>query len=172
MLFRFKYIPPPEPLVTIVVRTINRTLIGPGEFYIFMDEYSDVRYLDFSDVLVLILRILPIQDFLQFSMSVFNINGKIKPSLYQLGSPERGTGVWGKEVNRGILAYVEEIRVNSKYQRQGVGRWAIENVLNCDALAVRISLNFSFILSDTLEALSLFFSLGHCSQYPFTFCRA
>jgi len=54
---------------------------------------------------------LPIQDFLQFSTAVFNKHGHIKPSLYQSPSPERGTGVWGPEINHGTLAYIDEIRV-------------------------------------------------------------
>ena len=40
---KFEYTPPPEPLVKIIVRTIQRKLIPPGSFYIYMDEYSDVR---------------------------------------------------------------------------------------------------------------------------------
>lgn len=78
-------------------------------------------------------------------MSVFNKNGRIKSSLFRHGSEERGTGVWGKEINHGILAYIEEIRVFPKYQRQGVGSWAIDNVLKCDALAVRIFFILLFI---------------------------
>lgn len=79
---------------------------------------------------------LTLQDFLQFSMGVFNKNGRIKPSLYKARSLDRGTGVWGSEINHGILAYIEKIHVNSRYQRKGLGRWAIENLLNSDALAV------------------------------------
>ena len=107
-----------------------------------MDEYSNVS----SRILQIfrILPILPIQDFLQFAMTVFNKAGKIKPSLYQPGSLQRGTGVWGKEINHGTLAYVEEIRVNSKHQRKGVGRWAIENMLSSDSLRVRIFLTSLF----------------------------
>jgi hypothetical protein len=68
-------------------------------------------------------------------MAVFTSNGFIKSSLRQ-GSPDRGTGVWGSEINRGTLAYIEKFKVNSKYQRQGVGRWAIESLLTNDALLV------------------------------------
>jgi len=72
-------------------------------------------------------------------MAVFDSSGRIKPMLYQPKSPERGTGVWGPEINRGTLAYIEEIFVNPRYQRQGVGRWAIEKLLKSDVLAVCIS---------------------------------
>lgn len=69
-------------------------------------------------------------------MGVFNRNGRIKPSLYKPESLERGTGVWGSEINHGILAYIEVMRVSSKYQRKGLGRWVVEKLLTCDALAV------------------------------------
>lgn len=112
---------------------------------------------------------LSIQDFLQFSTAVFNKHGRIKPSLYQPSSPERGTGVWGPEINHGTLAYIDEIRVSSRYQRQGVGRWAIENLLKSDLLAVSVaSDSLLWIPSDIPKALSLFLRLGYCSQCPFT----
>ena len=88
--------------------------------------------------MLLTVCILFVQDFLQFSMSVFDKKGRIKRSLHKPGSQDRGTGVWGPEINRGRLGYIETIEVNPKYQRQGLGRWAIENLLKSDALAVCI----------------------------------
>jgi len=97
----------------------------------------------FFPVALMLLRFfyptVPVQDFLQFSMGVFNKDARIKPSLYKPESPERGTGVWGREINHGILAYIETICVSPKYQRQGLGRWAIDNLLKSEALAVCIS---------------------------------
>jgi hypothetical protein len=82
------------------------------------------------------------QDFLQFSMTIFDTNGRIKPPIHQIKS-QKGTGVWGREINNGTIAYIEEIRVHPKYQRQGVGRWAIEKLLTSDTLAVCTPRDFS-----------------------------
>ena len=73
---------------------------------------------------------------MQFSMAVFGEDGKIKPSLVNRNSQLRGTGVWGSEINRRTLAYIETFKVSSKYQRQGVGRWAIDAVLKSTELKV------------------------------------
>lgn len=41
-----------------------------------------------------------------------------------------GTGVWGAEVTeRPFIAYIEGIRVEPEYRGQGVGRWALERLL-------------------------------------------
>jgi len=158
---RYKYTPAPEPLVRILVRTIDRRKIPANEFYLSMDAVSEVRcQFKFFTHFPVIYVALPLQDFLQFSMGVFNKSGRIKPSLYKPGSPERGTGVWGPEINNGTLAYIEEIYVNSSCRRQGLGRWAIENLLKCDLLVVCKSNDlFGSILT----------SLKHC---PFFFLMA
>ena len=63
----------------------------------------------------------------RISHAVFNKCGRIQLSLYQSQSPE---------INRGTLAHIDEIRVSSRNQRRGVGRWAIENSLKSNLLAV------------------------------------
>ena len=95
-------------------------------------------------------------------MGVFNKSGRIKGSLYKPGSPERGPGVWGPEINRGTLAYIETFWVNPKYQRQGLGRWAIENLLRSDVLAVSMSNSLIWVYSDIPEAVPIFLPLGYC----------
>ena len=107
-------------------------------------------------------------------MAVFTNNGYIKQSLHRHDSPDRGTGVWGSEINRGTLAYIESLKINPKYERQGVGRWAIESLLRSDVLAVSSNSSLGFqqvMMCLTLEfsvlkkkALSLFFHLGHDDQ--------
>lgn len=68
-----------------------------------------------------------------------SVQQKRSHQLYQPLSPGRGAGVWGTEINRGTLAFIEDIRVSSEYRRQGVGHWAIENLLKSNVLAVCIS---------------------------------
>lgn len=95
-------------------------------------------------------------------MTVFNQNGRIKPSLHQIKS-EKGTGVWGREINKGTIAYIEEMRVHPKYQRQGLGRWAIENLLKSDTLAACTSSDFSSSgYSNIPKALPFLLPLVHC----------
>jgi len=37
----------PEPLAIILVKTLDRMMIPPGDFYLCMDEVSHVRRLDY-----------------------------------------------------------------------------------------------------------------------------
>ena len=52
--------------VYFLVKTLDRTLIAPGEFYLYMDEVSHVRWLSFfrrSPHVTYVLAALPKQDF-------------------------------------------------------------------------------------------------------------
>ncbi|TFY76331.1 hypothetical protein EWM64_g7682 [Hericium alpestre] len=98
-------------IVTIHVETIDKAKIEPGAFHTSLDEVSE--------------------DLLQFSKAVFDCSGRIKAKVAC-----SGTQVWGAELNKtdAKFAYIKDIIVSPQYRRQGVGRWAIDALLQHQAL--------------------------------------
>lgn len=45
-------------------------------------------------------------------------------------SPEKkGTGVWGHELDRGSILFIDEMRVDQEYRARGIGSWLLQQIL-------------------------------------------
>jgi ribosomal protein S18 acetylase RimI-like enzyme len=69
----------------------------------------------------------PDEEFQEFSMVLFNKRGYFRKELYE-DPKKKGTGVFGPELGRGQLLYVQYIRVQAEYRRQGIGRKLVEGL--------------------------------------------
>ncbi|KAG6861927.1 hypothetical protein C0995_009877 [Termitomyces sp. Mi166 len=68
-------------------------------------------------------------EFQQFSLAFFDKFGRIKPWLYQPGN-RRGTGAWGKELDKSTIVYVLNISVNDQELRgKGLGSKMVGSLL-------------------------------------------
>ncbi|BGP52822.1 hypothetical protein JCM8202_003903 [Rhodotorula sphaerocarpa] len=64
-----------------------------------------------------------------FASTLFSRKGKIKRDVVS-----RGRGVWGRELDRDSkVAYLDTIRIKKEHRSQGIGKWAINQLLrDCD----------------------------------------
>eukprot|EP01113_Clastostelium_recurvatum_P008602 TRINITY_DN14085_c0_g1_i1.p1 TRINITY_DN14085_c0_g1~~TRINITY_DN14085_c0_g1_i1.p1 ORF type:complete len:615 (+),score=101.38 TRINITY_DN14085_c0_g1_i1:68-1846(+) len=70
----------------------------------------------------------------RLATSIFTDRGLIRPKL--ISNPaERGSGVWGEEINNGSILLVEEIRVLEQYRRRGLGRWLLRKIFTIPEIA-------------------------------------
>ncbi|CCM00041.1 uncharacterized protein FIBRA_02067 [Fibroporia radiculosa] len=65
------------------------------------------------------------QELHEFSVKLFDKNGHLKPELVD-DEYHRGSGCWGREMNRGTIIYVEDVRVVTQFRHRGVGSWALK----------------------------------------------
>nr|GAT49092.1 ankyrin repeat family protein [Mycena chlorophos] len=56
----------------------------------------------------------------QFSTALFDKYGNVLPHIVEPGH-RSGSGVWGRELNRGMLLYVMMVYVQEKFRGQGIG---------------------------------------------------
>lgn len=71
----------------------------------------------------------------EFADRLFSHKGKIAR-----GVVSEGRNVWGRELNRdGTVAYLEAICIDKAYRCQGVGAWAINQVLRDNHLYLDVS---------------------------------
>lgn len=56
-------------------------------------------------------------------------HGKFRSDIWGRGSPNEGTGVWGSELGRGLLVYIEHIHVRHSLRGMGIGTRLIKQVL-------------------------------------------
>ncbi|TFK87190.1 hypothetical protein K466DRAFT_575948 [Polyporus arcularius HHB13444] len=86
---------------------INRNRCN-GEFLMIMDEES--------------------QELCDFALALFDENGRLRPELVDHES-QKGTGVWGRELDSGMLLYVLSVRVDIEgYRRNGVGTFLLQQL--------------------------------------------
>ncbi|KAF7297896.1 Ankyrin repeat family protein [Mycena chlorophos] len=68
------------------------------------------------------------QEMHDFSSSLFDKYGKALPYIIEPGF-RSGSGVWGQELNDGLLFYVMMVSVPEKFRGQGIGSWALQQFL-------------------------------------------
>nr|GAT49088.1 ankyrin repeat family protein [Mycena chlorophos] len=68
------------------------------------------------------------QEMHDFSSSLFDKYGKALPYIIEPGF-RSGSGVWGQELNEGLLFYVMMVSVPEKFRGQGIGSWALQKFL-------------------------------------------
>ncbi|RPD65375.1 hypothetical protein L226DRAFT_480019 [Lentinus tigrinus ALCF2SS1-7] len=79
-----------------------------GEFIIVMDEES--------------------QELCDFALALFDENGCFRPELVE-HEYHKGTGVWGRELDNGMLLYVLSVRVNNeRHRRNGIGTFLLQQL--------------------------------------------
>ena len=83
----------------------------------------------------------PSQELAELAFGLFDRWGNIK-SDYLEHPVKKGSGVWGKELNRGSFLYVENLKVNKDHYRQGSGRRMVEDVCT-KARSARSSCRFA-----------------------------
>ncbi|KAI0072687.1 hypothetical protein K474DRAFT_1711372 [Panus rudis PR-1116 ss-1] len=64
----------------------------------------------------------------EFSTTLFDHNGNLRSDFIE-HEHHRGTGVWGREIDKGVLVYITDVTVEEKYRRAGVGAWALRKFL-------------------------------------------
>lgn len=70
-----------------------------------------------------------------FAATLFNRRRQIKSKF-----AHEGTGVWGRELNAdATVAYLQEIRVDKEVRSQGIGSWALREILRCNDLYLDVS---------------------------------
>lgn len=82
------------------------------------------------------------QELHEFSVTLFDNEGRLKPDL--MSHPIRkGSGMWGNELNKGALIFVESVAVESAHRRKGLANFMVDQTLshpivqtNCLLLAV------------------------------------
>ena len=69
----------------------------------------------------------PTQELSELAFGLFDRWGNIK-SEYLEHPVKKGSGVWGKELNRGSFFYIENLKVDKDHYRQGFGRRMVADV--------------------------------------------
>jgi GNAT superfamily N-acetyltransferase len=100
-----------------------------GEFYSTMDIHSD--------------------ETLHFATSIFTAQGNIRPELLK-NAVQKGSGVWGSELNEGSLFLIETIRVTKEHRRKGLGHWLLAQTLKIPEVASNCKFVFAWpaVLND------------------------
>ncbi|KWU46706.1 hypothetical protein RHOSPDRAFT_31522 [Rhodotorula sp. JG-1b] len=105
-----------------------------------------------------------------FAAALFNRRGHIKSKL-----AHEGWGVWGRELNAdAVVAYLQEIRGDKEVRNQGIGSWALREILRCNVLYLDgahfiYALPCDFTLSGLVRAPGLGFRRVGTTAY---FCCA
>lgn len=92
------------------------------------------------------------QELADFATTLFDKRGSIKEQLVD-HEHHKGTGVWGREINNGLVVYIFAVHVKEKvsiyvynlvsrlpceqYRRQGVGRWALQRLFSSKHVGAR-----------------------------------
>lgn len=116
------------------------------------------------------------QETQEFSVTVFDSRGRIRSDL--INNPaQRGSGVWGAELNTGTILYIEEIVVFEEYRRRGIAKWLLKWIFTSSPEVSDCKFAFAFpsclnsqtngctpeqkqIISDA--SLHMFHSIGFC----------
>ncbi|THH28406.1 hypothetical protein EUX98_g5788 [Antrodiella citrinella] len=64
----------------------------------------------------------------EFSVRLFDNNGFLKREFMD-SDHHKGTGCFGREVNKGALFYLDTVSVEQEYRGQGLGTWMLEQFL-------------------------------------------
>jgi GNAT superfamily N-acetyltransferase len=105
----------------------------------------------------------PDEEFQEFSTVLFDKRGFFRKELYEHPT-KKGTGVFGPELGKGIFLYIQYIRVEAKYRRQGIGKKLVEGL---QALAEQ---NVSILITyHTYSPLTITYSfqITRVSHYHF-----
>ncbi|KAI0330692.1 hypothetical protein GY45DRAFT_733716 [Cubamyces sp. BRFM 1775] len=86
-----------------------------GDFFGIMDEES--------------------QELSDFALTLFDRLGHLKSELVE-NDHLKGSGVWGRELDRGPILYVEDIQVPEKFRRNGVASFLLQNLAKSNLAAV------------------------------------
>ncbi|KAI1798318.1 hypothetical protein LXA43DRAFT_1088432 [Ganoderma leucocontextum] len=89
---------------------INRMLIQ-GEFLMVMDSDS--------------------QELSEFATTLFDRLGHLKPEFIE-HEYQKGSGVWGRELDDGFLLYVLSVNVHQNYRRKGVGSFLLQRLAHSE----------------------------------------
>ncbi|ORY79299.1 hypothetical protein BCR35DRAFT_352734 [Leucosporidium creatinivorum] len=65
----------------------------------------------------------PSQECMEFAFTLFTESGDLRERFSR-----EGTGVWGSEVDEGVLTYLESINVDEAYRGQGIATRALQKV--------------------------------------------
>lgn len=76
-------------------------------------------------------------------------DGGLKDEL--LTGDRKGTGVFGKELNKGTLAVIsddvmyakDDMFIEEAYRRRGIGAWALKTIFKHESLRVRVIPSFN-----------------------------
>lgn len=70
----------------------------------------------------------PTQDTHNLAFELFDRYGRLNPELYE-HDVNKGTGVWGTELDRGDLLIIETVQVDKGYRRRGIGTKLVNAIL-------------------------------------------
>lgn len=70
----------------------------------------------------------PTRETHDLAFDLFDRYGRLNTEFYE-HDINKGTGVWGKELDRGDLLLFEEIRVDAAHRRRGIGAKLVNAIL-------------------------------------------
>lgn len=118
-----------SPIATSTSFVIHKDHIAlADDWYEVMDSYDD--------------------EMLEFATTLFTRRAKLQSKW--IVSEDRGTGVWGHELDHGSILYINNIFVGADYRGRGVGTWLLQQIL-ASMDVTRGSCRFAYAWPTTLQ---------------------